>query len=159
MSSQINLNDDVVAIKFSMFYRGKRSTRPRHQEIPAVFVDRSLSQLAFYNGSRPWTNEPLSFIYPSILQNGSESDRIRPSEKWAAYINPCTGIGLGVFSPNSELMTSYRVGRNDVNPAKSDTSYLAPLITRFLIPNTLYTYDVYLKIGTLEEIRFAFSKI
>jgi len=33
-----------------------------------------------------------------------------PTEHWAAYIEPTTGYGIGVFTPICDGMTSYRVG-------------------------------------------------
>ena len=159
MYSSYTLKDDIIAISFSMNYTGMSGKRARHQELPAVFVDRTLSRLAFYNGSKPWTNDTLQVISPVLLGPGVANDYARPTEKWAAYFNPATKIGLGVFTPTSTLLTAYRVGRKDTNPARSDTSYLAPLITDKLVEGRQYGYTTYIKIGTLDEIRAAFAKL
>lgn len=47
-----------------------------------------------------------------------------PTERWAAYIEPATGYGIGVFTPVATGLTSYRVGR-DTSTRASDTSYFA----------------------------------
>jgi hypothetical protein len=34
------------------------------QEVPAVFTDRKFSVLAFYNGTKPWTNDKVTYAFP-----------------------------------------------------------------------------------------------
>jgi hypothetical protein len=33
------------------------------QEVPAVFVDRKFSVLAYYKGATPWTNDKAGLVY------------------------------------------------------------------------------------------------
>lgn len=59
------------------------------------------------------------------------AENYRITENWAAYVDPASGQGVGVFSPIAETMTAYRVGR-DGSTAMSDCSYFAPTM-RFAI--------------------------
>ena len=35
------------------------------QEVPAVFVDRKFSVLAYYDGTKPWTNDKaITYAFP-----------------------------------------------------------------------------------------------
>ena len=159
MYSSYTLKDDIIAISFSMDYSGKSANALHHQEMPAVFLDRTLSRLAFYSGPNPCTNDALQEMNPVTFGPGVKNDYVTPTEKWAAYFNPTTGMGLGVFTPKATLLTAYRVGLNDVNPTTLDTSYFAPLIEDKLMSGRHYEYTTYIKIGTLDEIRKAFAKL
>jgi len=55
---------EVIRVRFSMRYSGDATMPNRIQEVPAVFVDRRLGLLALYNGSRPWKDEPISYLVP-----------------------------------------------------------------------------------------------
>jgi hypothetical protein len=158
MYSNYTLKDDMIEIAYSMKYTGATQKTARHQEMPAVFVDRTLYKMAFYNGTQPWTDDALQFVDPVIHGSRVGNDYYKNlSEKWVAYFNPATGIGLGVYTPTAEQVTAYRVGNNNLTPAKSDTSYFAPLMTKTLTKGVTYSYKSYIKIGTLNEIRDAFA--
>lgn len=64
-----------------MRYTGNASHPTYHQEVPAVYVTRKLGVLATYTGSRPWSNDSLSFMEP-----GEKGQYYKPTEHWAAYL-------------------------------------------------------------------------
>jgi hypothetical protein len=45
-------------------YLGSHDHPPRHQELPAVFLNRSLGQLVIYEGAAPWTGGELKRLQP-----------------------------------------------------------------------------------------------
>jgi hypothetical protein len=59
LSQEISLLDNVIMINFTMAYNGTDKHPPMTQEVPAVFLNRDFSVLAYYGGTRPFKNEPL----------------------------------------------------------------------------------------------------
>lgn len=160
MESQINMYDDYVHIKFSMTYTGKvKHKDAKHQELPAVFIDRSLPYLNWYKGNKPWTNQPLQRKKPKILSNTGGEHHNDFSEGWAAFEHPTDKRAVGVYSPVSTMMTCYLVGDSDSNVRNEHCSYFAPLITKTIVSGETYTYNVYVTLGTVEEIRNKFKSI
>ena len=145
---------DALAVNYTMAYYGPSEQPPRTQETPAFFVDRRLAVLAFYEGSAPWTgDQKLRFTMP-----GEKNTYFTPTERWAAYVDPKTGAGIGVFTPVSSGLVAYRVGP-DGSTRVSDTSYFA-LTTRFSIqPATQFAYQTYVAVGRLADIRRTFARI
>ena len=142
----IELSDEVVKIRFKMTYHGEKTHKPRHQEIPAVFLNPSLAKLCLYQGDKPWQEDKISTVEP-----GPKNEYFSLPEHWAAYIGE-DGQGVGVCVPAASELTCYRVNRN---PA-SDCSYLAPIATFALEPDLAFSYDAYLAIGTAQELREQF---
>jgi hypothetical protein len=142
-----------VRQSFSYAASGKRHA-PRTQETPAVFVDRRLGELCFYDGPEPWTNKPLRREKPKPQPPNSY---YKTTERFAAYVND-KNVGLGVFCPAATgALTAYRVGP-DGSEAHSDTSYFALTVDRAIVPGETLTYDCYLAAGTMPEIRAAFRR-
>lgn len=75
-----------------------------------------------------------------------------PTERWAAYIEPATGYGIGVFTPIATGLTSYRVGK-DASTRASDVSYLAMTATFDIPRNASRGYKTYVAVGRVDEIR------
>jgi hypothetical protein len=134
----------------------------RMQEVPAVFVDRRLSSLVFYNRTRDrqWT-DPWGKL--TLAQPKDKNEYYLPTERWTAYVFPGTGWGVGVYSPMSDVVTAYRVGPNPSPPGRppptSDVSYFAPTVKFPLTPGQTYTYDVYVAVGTIGDLRAHFARI
>jgi hypothetical protein len=145
----IELRPECVHVRFKMSYKGSVSHAPRHQEIPAVFLDASLSELVLYQGKAPWTGEALSRHRP-----GPRNEYFDLPEGWAAFIDK-SGVGVGVYVPSAERITSYRFRGG----AGSDCSYLAPIATFALQPGLVFAYDAYFCIGKPEEIRAQFNRL
>ncbi len=150
MEQWITLDKRVAHVRFRMVYRGKVTHRPRHQEIPAVFVDRSLATLLLYDGDQPWRQQPVRRLQP-----GETNEYHRITENWAAYVDD-QGIGLGVYVPTAERITCYRVAKPGERGA---CSYFAPIATFGIKSGLAFSYDVYLTIGSGNEIRKTFQTI
>jgi hypothetical protein len=109
--------------------------------------------LAALTGSAPWTNQPVSFQLPGQL-----GQYYKLPERWAAYIDAATGFGVGVYNPYATDLVAYRIGPDNSN-AKSDCSYFAPLVTAAIQPDTDFTYDVYITVGRVDDMRKRFKAI
>lgn len=149
IEATISLSNAYVKIHYKLTYNGTEEHPPYHQELPAVFLDRSFDTLVYYNGSRAWTQDSLSYDKPQGTESPSKG---RLPEKWVAYLNSQTKQAVGIYSPNSEQFTAYRVGP-DGSQAKSDCSYVAPVGTYAIVPNQKLEHEVYIVVGDLESIR------
>ncbi len=118
-----------------------------------MFVDRRLNVLATYTGNNSWTGAPLSFVLP-----GGTGEYYRPTERWAAYVDQVSGFGVGVYTPISDMIVAYRVG-GEGSKALSDCSYVAPLITASVLPGSELSYDTYLAVGRVDEMRSWFAAL
>jgi len=154
MEEWIRLRGRVAHIRFRFTYTGAEDHPPRHQELPAVFVDYDLPNLVFYRGEKPWTGGKLTRVVP-----GWPNESQRADECWAAYVDG-KDWGIGVFFPGTPRMTTYRhKGRGDGGPNGTACSYFAPIRTLAIRKGFTFEYDVYLTIGKVNEIRERFGEI
>lgn len=158
MEQTITLDGDVAKISFSMKYVGPDQGEPRHQELPAVFIDGALPNF-YYTKNGTLTNEA-----PRILaENGKEGvDGLglgASTSEWVAYLND-NNWGVGIYTPGTTEFTAYRApGDGTTGSTGSACSYVAPLRTFALTKGLGVKYDVYLTIGTLDEIKNRFGKL
>jgi hypothetical protein len=139
----IELDDDVVRARFRMTYSGEETHSPRHQEIPAVFLDPSLSELVFAGRDGLVRENP-----------GEKNEYFEIPEHWAAFVGP-DGEGVGIYVPSAGQITTYRFKGG----ADSDCSYLAPIITFALRPGLVFDYEACICIGSAEQIRDRFKAL
>jgi len=137
----ITLDGPLAKVRFRFTYSGDDTHPPHHHEIPAVFVAPELDTLVVADAggkllrSKPgWPNESRDI-----------------PEKWAAYIHPQTGAGIGVRVEAAETLTCYRFGDGD--PAHGSCSYFAPLIRFAVTPGKVFEYEAVLTLGTIGEIQ------
>jgi hypothetical protein len=158
MEETLSLEGPVAKISFRMKYAGPEQGEPRHQEMPAVFIDGALENF-FYTKNGTLTNEA-----PRILaENGRKGDAGlglgASSSEWVAYLDD-DGWGVGIYTPGTTDFTVYRaLGDGTTGESGSACSYVAPLRTFALTPGLVLEYDVYLTIGTLEEIEQRFNAL
>tara|TARA_R110002096_G_scaffold203718_15_gene389101 strand:- start:4532 stop:6211 length:1680 start_codon:yes stop_codon:yes gene_type:complete len=149
MEQWIELKGALVQLRFRMTYKGAETHAARHQEIPAVFLDSSLSHLAIYQGDSPGTGAAISRFQP-----GRKNEYYQIPEHWAAFVNE-SDVGLGIYVPIAEQLTTYRFPGG----ANSDCSYLAPIATFAFKPGLTFEYDAYVCLGSLVEIRTRFLRL
>jgi hypothetical protein len=158
MEQKITLDGAVAKISFQMEYNGPDQGEPRHQELPAVFIDGALPNF-WYTENGTLTNEA-----PRILaENGKEGvDGLglgASTSEWVAYLND-GGWGIGIYTPGTTEFTVYRaLGDGTTGEEGSACSYVAPLRTFALTKGLEVKYDVYLTVGTLEEIKQRFNAL
>jgi hypothetical protein len=154
MASLIRLDGAVAHIRFGFRYQGEIEHPPTHQELPAVFVDAAYTTLVRYDGDKPWTGGEPTRNVP-----GWPNESTQATEHWAAYVD-ANDEGIGVFFPGTSQLTTYRFkGDGKEGPRGSACSYFAPIRTFAVTPGMNFTYDVYLTLGTVEEIRQRFAEI
>jgi len=152
MEQWIELAGKSAHVRFRMTYRGTLAHPSTDQEIPAVFLDASLANLVFYRGDAPWTDAPLTRVVPGWPNQEQHFD-----EHWAAYVDD-KEWGLGIFNAATKRATTYRYLPKDA-PHEALCSYLAPLANFAVTPGFVFEYGIYLRLGTVAEIRSAFSRL
>ena len=163
MAENITLDGRVAHIRYTFANHGEAATDhpATHQEVPAVFADWDLKTLVFYDGTEPWTDGALRYVSePEIprLDLGGTNREFTRTEHWAAWVDE-RGWGLGVYTPGTELMTVYRFGSGPGGAQMGSCSYFAPIRTFAITKGMRFTYDVYLMIGTVDEMRAAFRAL
>lgn len=154
MEEKIELNGKLAHITYTFKYTGSITHPSRSQELPAVFVDYELPNLVFYRGNSPWQNDTLSSVVP-----GWPNEPQTMTEEWAAYVDD-KNWGIGVYVPGTNRMTTYRHKGNLVGGERGEAcSYFAPIRKFSISPGLVFTYDVFLTIDDVENMRSAFYKI
>lgn len=144
MEEWLRLDGGLARLKFKMTYTGTQEHKPRHQELPALFVTPKLDTLVFVDAEKKLARK----------QPGFPNECFKIGEPWCAWMDQ-NGHGLGLFMPHTSQITCYRVR----NGNQGDCSYLAPIQTFALKPGLAFEYEVVLMIGSLEEIRAAFTAL
>ncbi|MCX7045927.1 MAG: hypothetical protein NTX50_10645 [Candidatus Sumerlaeota bacterium] len=154
MEEWIALEDDVARIHFKMTYSGPDHRGKRQQEMPAFFCDYDLPWLVYYKGKAPWTGDAVTKTDPPENNAG---DKI--TENWAAFVDG-RDWGVGLYVPGTDSMTYYRKRANGKSGEKGAAcSYFAPLRTFTLTKGLTVEYDVFMTIGTTEQIRERFRRL
>lgn len=145
MEQWLKLEGDQVHLRYRMHYTGKTSHKPRHQEMPAVFVTPRCDTLVF-----------CEKISGELVrkQPGQSNEYFHTKEPWLAWVDVAQD-GVGVFFPGTDFLTAYRVR----NGNKGDVSYAAPLRTLALTPGYELEYRVVLVLGKLDRMRQAFASL
>jgi hypothetical protein len=138
MEQWATLEDDVLHLRIRMTYRGEKAHAPRHQEIPAVFVEPRYSTLLLHDGKELRRRKP-----------GWPNEHVKLPEHWAMWLDD-EGRGVGFFVPAASEATCYRFGDGK---GPSACSYLAPLATFGLTPGQVFEYEAWFTLGTEAEIR------
>lgn len=147
----ISLTGRVAQVRYRMTYTGTNAHAAHDHEIPAVFTEPDLDTLVLYDGDKPWTGAP-----PSRSQPGWPNEYRRMTEHWAAYVDK-TDFGLGALVPSATRLTCYRYDAGNTS-AQGACSYFAPLTNFAITPGLRFDYDVYLAVGSLDQIRAALGQ-
>ena len=139
--------------------------RYTHQELPAFYTVSYLSRFTLYNGTKPWTDDTLSYrddlgfwgdstYYNDctfLLKNSN-------TETWCAWTNPAKDFGIGLYVPNVD---SYLAGRhafnNSMDSTNGATNYVAPVNTILLKSFEALEYSYLISTGSVEEMRAVFK--
>jgi hypothetical protein len=152
MEEWISLEGDVAHVRFRFRWNGGIDHPPAHQELPAVFVDYALPKLVHYAGTAPWTGAALTNSVPGWPNESRNID-----ECWAAFVDQ-RDWGLGVYVPGQTRITTYR-HPGKPGPTGGGCSYFAPVSTMTITNRFDFSYDVYITIGTVDEIRGRFAAV
>ncbi|MBM3846320.1 MAG: sulfatase [Verrucomicrobia bacterium] len=158
MEQWIRLETNVAHARFRMTYSGEDQLEARDQEMPAVFTDFTLNELVTYQGSKPWQQEPLSHLIVEAT-DPPRNAYVRRDEEWSAWVESGLKWGVGVYTPGASGITYYRYsgGQGD-GPSGSRCSYFAPIRKFRLTKGLIVDYETLLTIGSVDEIRSAFTR-
>lgn len=145
---RIVLTGQLARITFKMTYTGTNVHPEIHHELPAVFVEPKFATLLVYEGKEPWTGGAVSRSKP-----GWPNESRKFTEHWAGFVDT-NDFGVGAFVPIADSLTCYRFG--DGKREHGSCSYFAPLKRFAITPGMIFEYDVWLTIGTANEIRERF---
>ncbi len=139
------------------------SSSMNHQEIPAVYPISSLNHLYAYRGDKPFTQEPADSIEVEELVFGENGHGWGSypdiTEQWIAFVGD-DGWGIGVYSPSAESFLAGRYKSSRQGESDDDaTSYIAPIRTQQMTPDSVVEYEYYLLLGTVGEIRRAVRQL
>ena len=124
------------------------------QELPAVYPVSALKNLYSYFGNVPFTNAALSNPATVNLSSGFWGRYINDTvtENWMAYVDD-NQWGLGVYNPICTNFLAGMSGQPGGEATNGATSYIAPVKKEILNKNSIYEYEYYLIVGTLDDIR------
>ena len=145
MEEWIDIVDDMVRIKFIFSYQGPDGPT-RHQEVPAFFTKTRYNHLIFSSSDPKRKAAPIIAINPQTLPKTSYHQY---NEHWAALVDG-TGQGIGIYNSRASRLITYQT---------SNCIYFAPIISFPLTSGLTFAYTAYIKVGSITEIRKAFSKL
>ena len=124
------------------------------QELPAVYPISALKNLYTYFGNLPFTNGILSNPVTINLSSGFWGRYIEDTvtENWMAYVDD-SKWGIGVYNPICTNFLAGMSGQPGGEATSGATSYIAPVKKEILNKNSVYEYEYYLIVGTVDEIR------
>lgn len=129
-----------------------------HQELPAVYVVSALDRLMTYTGDRPFTGGALTRITNDWKQKFPWT-RFLATEGWVAAVGD-DDWGVGVCSP---AVWNYLGGIHGAKKSwvSSDgpTMYISPVSTEVLDHNIVFSFDLLVRVGTLDELRAHFTRV
>ncbi len=130
------------------------------QELPAVYPVSALDNLFSYFGNVPFTNAALSNPVTEHLENGFWGRYLNNivTENWMAYVDD-NKWGIGVYNPICTNFLAGMAGQPGGEATSGSTSYIAPVKKEILNKNSVYEYEYYLIVGTLDEIRSKIYRI
>jgi hypothetical protein len=122
------------------------------QELPAVYVISALRNLYSYFGDQPFTHQPVDHPCVTNLSSGFWGRYGMVSEHWMAFTDDDLW-GIGVYNPRCSNFLAGMSGVTGQEANSSSTGYIAPVKKEALGKNSIYEYDYYLIVGTLNQIR------
>ncbi|MBQ9779617.1 MAG: hypothetical protein IJW00_01600 [Clostridia bacterium] len=136
-----------------------------HQELPAFYTLSCFDRFNWYDGSKGWTDDTLSYrddlgfwgdsrYYEDCTFLIKESN----TETWCAWTHSGVDYGIGLYVPNAD---SYLAGRHAYNGSTDSmsgaTNYVAPVNTKQLVSYEALEYSYLMATGSVEEIRATFK--
>lgn len=124
----------------------------RNQELPAVYPISALKNLYTYEGNAPFTNDPYKKLEVKNLASGFWGRYKKVSENWMAFVDDAD-LGMLVYNPLCTEFLAGMAGEPGKESSDPSTSYIAPIRDEILYKNSIYEYEYYILIGSLEEMR------
>ena len=170
MADLYTLQDDIIRVDNTFTdYSCYLHEHYSGQEVPAVYTISALDELVYSNGGQNnWTRD-LKTVVGQQQGNGDKVDEymeIGNSETWAGYFDSITKFGLGVYTPNVDLLSAKRFALNNAKGYSdfgsfSDTANSCNYIGWYTVDKmqnyTPFNYSYLLCTGTIDEVRNSFA--
>ena len=135
----------------------------RSQELPAFYTVSYLGTFSFYNGTKPWTGDTLSYRDDLSFWAGPERGcfglRESNTETWCAWTNTEDDFGIGLFVPNVDTHLAGRFLYDGTPVSKlNPCNYVAPLKHLKLTSFEALEYSYLITTGSLQGIRDLFTQ-
>ncbi len=147
----ITLTGKFAHVRFKMTYSGTNAHPKNTHELPAIFLEPHFDTLAVYEGDKPWIGDAVTRSKP-----GWPNESRKFTEHWAAYVDT-NNFGVGAYVPAADQLTCYRFG--DGKREHGSCSYFSPIKSFAITPGMRFEYEVWLTIGTADEIRARFGEL
>ncbi len=165
MENTYTLNGDTIRVD-NRFIDFSGWEHPYHgQELPAFYTVSYLSRFTWYNGTKPWTGDTLS--YDDDLNFWGDSQYVKQcskylktgnTETWCAWTSPQSDFGIGLYVPNVDVLKAGKYNFNNSKSASDDaTNYVAPVNTIKMISFEPIEYSYLITTGSVEQIRATFK--
>ena len=147
-------------------FAGFKTNPARHQELPAFYTVGYLNTFKFYNGRSPWTGDTLTEEDSLAFWAGNSNAYFKlkkgNTETWCAWVNKDADYGIGLYTPNIDILLAgrhgYEADPDTTNPASGACSYVAPLNSFKIVSYKPLEYSYLIGCGSTEEIRDLFEK-
>ncbi|MBP1586926.1 MAG: hypothetical protein ILO53_00805 [Clostridia bacterium] len=135
------------------------------QELPAFYTVSYLESLVFYNGREPWTGAELTVKsdvsdWTSKDNTGQNHfDLVRGNtESWAAWVNLEHDFGIGVYTPNTDIIHAGRLKFDGSKDSMADpTNYIGLRSELRITSFEPIEYSYLIASGSAREIRDVFT--
>lgn len=168
MENKYILHDDYIEVEnrfidFSTYNHGETN---RHQELPAFYTISYLDTFTFYGGTKSWTDDTLTekknlpFWGDSTNTDQCYIDIDKSNtETWCSWTSSETGHGIGVFTPQTEMMLAGMFKADgSKNPKGDSVNYVAPIIKTTMRNFEPFSYTYLIATGDVSTIRSTFKE-
>ncbi len=122
----------------------------RHQECPAVYLIRDMEKVVFYDGDKPWQNDPLTVV---TEHSGPPWQKYYPKENWIACVYPSNNFGVGIYSTYDDQFWYVGSVGSSGGAKSAATMHIAAINGKSLDYDTVWSYTYWIIIGDIDTIR------
>lgn len=123
-----------------------------NQELPAVYPISALNNLFTYEGNAPFTKAAYKKLEVKNLSSGFWGRYKELSENWMAFVDDAN-MGMLVYNPQCSHFLAGMAGEAGKESRDASTSYIAPIKDEIIYKKSVYEYEYYILIGSLEQMR------
>jgi len=147
-------------------YSGYTKAVPREQELPAFYTIGYLNTFAYYDGINSWQDENITYEKDLEFWGGNPYASFPlysyNTETWCAWINNATEYGIGLYTPNIDVLLAgryeYEANPDTMDPMNVSCSYVAPLSRLKMISFEPLEYSYLISCGDISKIRETFNQ-
>ncbi|MGH9579973.1 MAG: Ig-like domain-containing protein [Terriglobales bacterium] len=149
MVARVPGHAQALRVQYRLTHIGTDEHANAVQEFPAVYANLGYDTFAYYGGTSPWTNEPLTF---TALPDLPDLGELYAPEQWGAYVDN-NGVGLTVYVPGQYPYNYGGHNPGTSGPSGTGTNYYRPLTFFTLEPNMVLEGGFYVVAGAVTAAR------